>query len=143
MEKMQFEIEINAGSATVWETLFSKETYPKWTSAFMEGSIAETDWQTGSKATFTDGKGNGMLATIAANIPNQFLSIRHIGMLKDNEEDLKPEWGEVLENYTLDENGSGTTLKIDMSVLAEWKSYFEETWPKALGLVKEIAEATH
>jgi hypothetical protein len=119
--------------------LFGVDSYPKWTAVFAEGSQVETDWKKGSRAIFGDGKGNGMLAVIHENIPYQYLSIKHIGEIKDGEETLH-NWGESFENYTLNEKEGQTELLIDMDIIKEWIEYFKETWPKALVKVKEIAE---
>ncbi|SDG38192.1 Activator of Hsp90 ATPase homolog 1-like protein [Pedobacter terrae] len=139
MEKIKFKTTINATKEKVWEVLFGVETYPKWTAVFAEGSQVETDWKKGSRAIFGDGKGNGMLAVIHENIPHQYLSIKHIGEIKDGKETLH-NWGESFENYTLNEKDSITELLIDMDIVKEWVEYFQETWPKALAKVKEIAE---
>lgn len=141
MEKIEFKTEINASAEKVWDVLFGKDTYPKWTVAFAENSSVETDWQKGSKAIFGDGTGNGMLAVIEDNIPNKFMSIKHLGEVKDGKEELK-DWGEPLENYSLSEKDGKTELKIDMGITDEWKGYFEETWPKALQKVKDLAEGS-
>ncbi|TCD11233.1 SRPBCC domain-containing protein [Pedobacter frigidisoli] len=140
MEKITIKTDINAKAEKVWQILFGVESYPKWAAAFMEGSQAATDWKKGSKALFTDGKGNGMVAIIEENIQNKFLSIKHLGELKDGKEELQ-DWGNALENYTLEEHNDHTTLIIDMNVNDEWKDYLVKTWPKALEKVKELAEA--
>lgn len=139
MEKTQFKITINAPREKVWDVLFGLKTYLEWTAVFAEGSQVETDWKKGSRAIFGDGKGNGMLAVIHENIPNQHLSIKHIGEIKDGKEALH-NWGEAFENYTLKEKNGETELLIDIDMIEEWVEFFQETWPKALAKVKEIAE---
>ncbi len=89
MEKLNFSIKIKAPREKVWSTLLDDKTYRIWTSVFAEGSHAVTDWKEGNKALFLDGKGQGMVSTIAKNIPNEFLSIRHLGMVKDGVEDTE------------------------------------------------------
>ena len=147
MEKQTFNIQIDASPEKVWDILLGKETYPQWTSVFAEGSTVETDWQEGSRALFSDGKGDGMIAVIARNIPNQFLSIKHIGMVKNGVEDLESEevnkWAGAFENYTLKPSNGGTDLLIEIDVEDSYKDYFLETWPKALDKVKELAEKKH
>lgn len=140
MENLEFIKTIKASPEKVWNILFGKNTYEKWTSAFAENSTVETDWEKGSKAIFGDGTGNGMIARIKENVPNQFMSIEHLGEIKDGKEDFNNDWGGTLENYTLDEKNGDTILKIDIGVSAEWKDYFNETWPKALDKVAELAE---
>lgn len=144
MEKQTFKILIEAEPTKVWETLLGRETYPEWTAIFCEGSMVETDWQEGSKALFLDGNGSGMVSVINKNIPNKFLSIKHLGEVKNGVEDTESEsvkkWAGCLENYTLIDGNGKTELTIDMDAVEEFKDYFLNTWPKALEKVKEIAE---
>lgn len=142
MEKIEFKTSINATAEKVWNVLFGVKTYPQWTAVFAEGSQVETNWQKGSKALFHDGTGNGMVALIRENIPNQYMSVKHIGEIKDGKEELH-NWGESLENYTLDEKDGKTELLIDMDITEKWLDYFQKVWPKALDKVKEIAEKQH
>ena len=141
MEKIKFKTEIEASAEKVWDILFGVESYPKWVAAFAAGSSVTTDWKKGSKALFHDESGkNGMFAIIEDNIPNKFLSIKHLGELKDGEEISKEDWGETFENYSLEEHNGKTTLSIEMDIPEDWKDYFEKTWPKALEKVKSLAE---
>ncbi|RBQ08896.1 SRPBCC domain-containing protein [Pedobacter miscanthi] len=142
MEKIEFKTSINSPAKKVWDVLFGEKTYPQWTAVFAEGSRVETDWKKGSKALFLDGKGDGMVAVIRENIPDKYMSVKHIGEIKDGKEELQ-DWGESLENYTLNEKDGKTELLIDMGITKEWIEYFNETWPKALDKVKEIAEKQH
>jgi len=144
MKKLTFHIIIDAPPQRVWEVLFGESTYPLWTCFFSEGSRAETDWKKGSKALFFDGGSQGMVAEIAESIPYEFLSIKHLGTIKDGVEDLTSEkskaWSGFLENYTLKKNGKTTELIIDLDDPREYKDFFEKTWPQALEKVKELAE---
>lgn len=144
MEKKEFNISINAPREKVWNILWSKNTYGAWTAPFSEGSRAETDnWKKGSKVLFLDAKDDGMVSTVVENIPNEYMSFKHIGMVKAGVEDLtNPEiknWA-GFENYTLKSVNDQTQLIIDMDMNDEYKDYFEETWPKALDKIKELAE---
>jgi hypothetical protein len=145
MEKQQFQISINAPKEKVWEMLWSSTTYPEWTSAFAEGSNVETDWNEGSKVLFSDGKGQGMVAQIAEKRINEFMSFRHLGVLKNGVEDLDSEavkqWAGALENYTLSTVNGQTVLTVEMDMTEEYKDYFVKTWPKALEKVKKLSEA--
>jgi Activator of Hsp90 ATPase homolog 1-like protein len=144
MEKQEFKIAIDAPREKVWNTLWGKTSYPEWTSAFAEGSHVETDWKKGSKALFLDGKNEGMISTIAENKPNEFMSIKHLGIVKKGVEDLESEktkeWAGAVENYTLKTVNEKTELTVDMDVTDDFKDYFLKTWPKALDKLKELAE---
>lgn len=144
MEKQEFKVAIDAPREKVWDVLWNDSTYRLWTSAFTEGSHVVTDWKKGSKALFLDGKGHGMVSTIAENKPNEYMSIKHLGIVNDGVEDTDSEkvkeWAGALENYTLKSVGGKTELIVDMDVADEFKDYFTETFPKALDKVKQLAE---
>jgi hypothetical protein len=145
MQKIHVSTSINAPKEKVWKVLWDDSSYRKWTSAFMEGSYAETDnWKEGSKVLFLDGKGSGMVSRVAANRPNEFMSFEHLGMMNDGKEDVSSEkvkeWAGALENYTLKETNGKTELSVDMDVSDEYKDYFIETMPKALEQVKSLSE---
>lgn len=144
MVKEKFSINIDAPRETVWNILWTDATYREWTSAFNEGSHAETDWKKGSKVLFLDGNGEGMVSTIADSIPNEYMSIKHLGMVtkgvEDTESEKVKEWAGAMENYTLKTVNGGTELTVDMDITDEYRDYFVKTWPLALDKVKEIAE---
>jgi uncharacterized protein YndB with AHSA1/START domain len=144
MAKLEFSIEINASAEDVWQIIVGKESYEQWAACFFEESTVDTDWKKGSKALFTDGKGNGMVSEIVESIPGKFLSIRHLGEVKDGVEDPTTfkgeEWGEALENYTLKDVDGKTLWLVNMDMKEEYVQYMEDTWPLALAKVKSLAE---
>ena len=144
MEKQEFKISINAPREKVWEVLWNDTTYPAWTAVFSEGSRAVTDWKKGSKVLFVDGKGSGMVSTIAESKPAEFMSFKHLGMVKDGVEDTTSDevkkWAGAEESYTLKPAGGNTELTVQIDLSEEWKDYFVNTFPKALDKVKELAE---
>jgi hypothetical protein len=110
----------------------------------------QTDWKKGSKALFLDSSNRGMVSKIAENVPNEFMSIEHLGMYDNGVEDYESEqvknWAGAKENYTLTDLGGKTDLHIfmEMDESEENKQMIEmfgEMWPKALAKVKELAEA--
>lgn len=141
---MKFSIIIDATPEKVWDVILGKDTYNLWTAPFAEGSSVKTDWKKGSKALFLDGKGHGMVSEIVENIPGKFLSIKHLGEIRNGMEDptayQTSDWGDALENYTLKEIDGKTEWTIDLDVLADYVGYMKETWPSALAIVKELAE---
>ena len=144
MEKLQFRISIDAPPEKVWDILWNDASYREWTSVFSEGSKVETDWKKGSKVLFLDGSGEGMVSRIEDLIPNEFMSFKHLGMVKDGVEDFSSdkvkEWTGSMENYTLKNVNGKTELLMDMDVTGEYKDHLQTAFPKALNKVKELAE---
>jgi len=144
MERKEFKVTINAPREKVWKTLWDDTTYREWTSAFAEGSHAVTDWAKDSKVLFLDAKGQGMVSEVAENLPNEYMSFRHLGEVKDGIEDTESEqvkaWAGATENYTLKDAGGDTEVTVDMALPPEHMEYFMTTWPKALDKLKAAAE---
>jgi hypothetical protein len=144
MKRHQFKITLDASREKVWDTLWGDATYPEWTSVFAEGSRAETDWKKGSKVLFLDGNGQGMVSTIADLIPNEFMSFKHLGEVKDGKEDLNAAnekgWAGAVENYTLKSVGGKTELVVDIDIEKSYEEYFLNAFPKALEKLKALTE---
>ena len=144
MEKQHFITLIDAPRQKVWQILWSDQSYREWTSIFSEGSRAETDWKKGSKVLFLGSSNEGMLSKIEENIANEFMSFKHLGMVKNGVEDMDSEevkkWQGAMENYTLKDINGKTELIIDIDIAEDHSDYFQTTWPKALEKVKEMAE---
>jgi uncharacterized protein YndB with AHSA1/START domain len=145
MEKLKFSTSINASKERVWNILWDDASYRAWTSAFAEGSYAKTDnWKEGTKVLFLDPKGSGMVSRVAKNKPNEYMSFKHLGEVRDGVEDTTSDrvkaWSGSTEDYTLTEENGKTTLTIEMDITDEFKDMFEKIWPKALKKVKELSE---
>ncbi len=144
MERIYFKIEIDAPKEKVWNVLLGETTYPVWTAPFAEGSRVITDWQIGSKALFVNAEGDGMISKIAEHIPNEYISIHHLGMYMNGLEDYESEevkkWTGAIENYKLSTKDGKSLLSVELDTTEDHKSYFEEKWPIALEKVKELAE---
>ncbi|MFY0483881.1 SRPBCC family protein [Flavobacterium sp. PLA-1-15] len=144
MEKLEFKITIDASREKVWDVLWGEDTYPVWTAPFSEGSKVETDWQEGSKILFLDASDRGMVSRVKENRPNEYMGIEHLGYYdKGNEVYDTPEvksWAGSTENYTLLTVDGKTELTVDNDTSPDHKEMFEKIWPKALDIVKELAE---
>lgn len=151
MEKIQFKVNINVLADKVYDIMLgisNKATYEQWTALFNPTSTYEGNWNKGSKILFIgfDENGNkgGMVSEVFDNISNRFISIRHYGILKANEEITKgPEvakWANGFENYTFEENNGITTVTVDLDVTEDFLDYMNQTYPKALHKLKEICE---
>jgi hypothetical protein len=149
MEKLHFNIEINAPREKIWHTMLDNATYSQWTTSFNEGSYYKGDWSKGSKIIFLGpdpetGKEGGMVSRIAENKLYEFISIEHLGIMDDGVEDTTSEevkkWTPSFENYTFKEVNGKTIVLVDMDINEGYKEMFEEMWPKALQKLKELAE---
>ena len=95
---------------------------------------------------FLDGEGSGMVSTIAENRPNEYMSIKHLGEVKNGVEDTTSEkvqaWNGAMENYTLTQTLKGTHLAVELigNIHDEFAHYFEKTWPLALDKLQALAE---
>lgn len=149
MKKLHTSITISAPKEKVWHTMLDLETYKEWTAAFNPGSYYKGDWSTGSKIVFLGpdpetGSEGGMLSRIAENRPYEFVSVQHMGLIKDGIEDTTSEeakkWAPAYENYTfIDKNGE-TEVLIDMEIEDSYFEMFIQMWADGLKKVKEIAE---
>jgi hypothetical protein len=139
MDHLKFHIDINAPRERVWQVLWSYDSYRKWTAAFAPGSYAESDWKEGSKIRFLGSEGNGMFSTIEKLIHADTMIFKHLGELKDGVE-LETDWAGARESYYLSGKGDLTSLDVTLDSVGEYKDYFNEAFPRALQLVKEMAE---
>lgn len=143
MNRLHFSTDINAPRETVWKVLWDDATYGEWTSVFAEGSYAVSDWKEGSTIQFIDpGSRSGMSAVIEKKRPHEFMSFRHVAEIKDGQEQPPAGWSGAHENYTLAARDGRTTLSVDLDTPNEYRSMFEDKFPKALQRVKALSEKT-
>lgn len=124
-------------------------TYRIWTKEFNSGSYYEGSWDKGSEILFltrTDkGSLEGMYSRIQENIPFEFISVIHLGIISDGVVDTTSEqvkkWAPAFENYSFTEEGGMTRLSIEMQVEPEYKKIFEEMWPRALAALQSLCES--
>ncbi|MFD3003466.1 SRPBCC domain-containing protein [Pontibacter toksunensis] len=148
-ERLHFETSISAKAEKVYRTMLDEKQYAAWTAVFSPTSHYSGTWQKGTKILFLgedkDGNTEGMVSRIKENIPNQFVSIEHLGLVKNGTEvtsGVEVEgWAGAMENYTFSEDENTTMLSVDIDINQEYKTFFSETWPKALHKLKEICEA--
>ena len=147
-ETLHFETGINAKVEKVYRIMFDDTSWREWTAVFNPTSHYKGSWEKGSRILFlgTDhgGKVGGMASRIKENIPNKFVSIEHLGMIRGdieiNSEIEVDDWSGAMENYTFTENNGKTLLSVELEANEEFLSYFTDTWPKALNKLKEICE---
>ena len=143
-KRIQFETLIKAPVSVVWETMLGAETYPLWTAPFSEGSYYEGSWDQGSRIRFLAPSGEGMVAEIAENRPNEFISIRHLGIFANGTEDTESEavraWAPAYENYTFKSLSEGTQLVVDQDLTEDFEPSMQKLWPRAFELLRQLCE---
>jgi uncharacterized protein YndB with AHSA1/START domain len=145
MKRLQFSTAIQAPREVVWETVIGPVTYRIWTAAFTEGSYFEGTWAKGERMRFLAPGGHGMVSEIAELRPQEFISIKHLGEIKDGVEDTESEavrsWTPCFETYTFTQAGTATELTVDMDMAESFEEYMTGVWPKALSQLKALCEA--
>lgn len=146
MKPLHYTIKIQAPVEKVWHAMLDDATYREWTAVFDPSSRFIGTWEKGSKMLFVGGeKGDmGMVSYIEEVRPHEFVSIKHVGMLKDGVEDTTSEdakkWAPAYENYTFKVMGSETEVVVDVDMDEKYAEEFDRMWPAALQKLKEIAE---
>lgn len=145
---LKFEKAINASPEKVFKTMIDKKGYNQWTAPFNETSQFEGTWEKGSKILFigtdSNGKKGGMVGRIKENRPYEFIGIEYLGLVKEDQEITEgPEvdsWAGSMENYWFFPEGNGTKMVVNLESNQEFMSFFQETWPNALDILKNISE---
>ena len=149
MQKIHFSITIDAPREKVWHAMLDDASYREWTKAFNEGSYYKGSWDEGAKIVFLGpdpetGKEGGMVSRIAENRPYEYLSIEHVGIMKNGVEDTTSDearkWTPAFENYTFIEKDGGTEVQVDMDSAEEMAEEFSRMWPDALQRLKNLVE---
>ena len=145
MEKQTHSTTIKAPRERVWEALWNDEPYRQWTSPFCEGSYAVSEWKEGSRVHFLTPDGDGMFSVIDRLIPNEFMSFRHLGSIRNNEEQPANEetkkWEGAMENYRLIDRDGGTEVVVELDADGGMGDFLARTFPLALAKLKELSES--
>lgn len=148
LDTLKFNIAINADVKKVWQTMLEAKTYLIWAKEFHPSSHYEGSWQKGAEIKFLafddKGKTQGMFSMISECDQYQYISIKHIGFIADGKIDTTSEavkkWTPSFENYTFTSENGTTHLKVEMQTPSDYKAMFEEMWPRALGVLKQLCE---
>jgi uncharacterized protein YndB with AHSA1/START domain len=144
LKRLQWSIDIAAPAAKVYQMLVGPESYKEWASAFAGGLYFEGSWQKGERIRFLTPDGHGVISEITENRSNEFISVRHLGHIDDDDvEDTSSEairsWAPAYENYTITAIPQGTKLTVDQDMTEDFES-MPEAWPKALWKLKALCE---
>ncbi len=141
MKILNFTASIAAPRSRVWFVLWNDYSYRQWASTFYEGSYAVSDWQQSSRIHFLAPDGRGMYAEIVEKSEPGRMVFRHLGELKNfAEQPPGGQWQDALESYTLEETDTGTLLHVTVNTAEDFVEAFNQMFPKALALVKQLAE---
>ncbi|MFH1119261.1 MAG: SRPBCC family protein [Bacteroidota bacterium] len=146
--KLHFEIMIGSDTAKVYKAMIDEKLYSEWTSVFNPTSRFSGSWAEGSVMKFLgteqDGTEGGMISRIRKHIPGSYISIEHLGMIRNGKEittgDEIEEWSGAREDYTFTTKEGKTLVSVDTDSSQRYRSYFEDIWPLALNKLREICE---
>lgn len=144
MRKREFKMVIDAPKETVWEVLWSNESYPKWTVAFAEGSHVETNWKEGSEIKFLGPNGIGIWSRIKVCRPSDTICFQHEGVIKDGKKIVDSaeakQWIGIRENYKLNAVADKTEVIVETDIPDGCFQSFVKAFPQALQEVKRMSE---
>lgn len=148
MKTLEFQIQVNSNAETLWNCLWESENYKKWTSHFCKGSYFKTDaFVEGNKIHLLTPKGEGMYSILDKIEKNKLLVFRHLGELKNFEEqpiNLSIQtWTNAIESYEIFQSENGVALVIKVDTVNEYIDFMNKTFPLALQELKKMAEKTN
>lgn len=148
MERLAYTISITASPPKIWEILFSDSTFPIWSAPFSEGNRAYGTWLEGTEMAILNKNREGVVYLVEINEPFEKMSLRQVGIFKDEQKHLNdPEVLEFAgghENYFIEQSDSTageSNLRVEKDVSAVQKAFFDSVFPKALEMVKLMAES--
>ncbi|HET8830399.1 MAG TPA: hypothetical protein VFM79_13720 [Pelobium sp.] len=137
---ISFSISINSDRGKVWEVLWDPKAYQQWTSVFCQGSHYIGELKQGNIIKFLGDDGRGLSSYIEKLIDREQMVFSHQKEIQDGKE-TDSTWQGAREIYYLKkETDNCTELQVIMDVTQDMESYFNEVFPKALILIKELAE---
>ncbi len=138
---MQFRIEIHATTEKVWDTLWQDETFRQWAGIIDPGTHMSGELKEGSEVQFISANGYGVTSLVEKLVPGEFLVLKHSTDTQDEgKREREKEWAGGKESYLLSEKDGTTTLAAAFDVPPELEEYFKVNYPKALELIKALAE---
>ncbi|MCZ7555018.1 MAG: SRPBCC domain-containing protein [Bacteroidia bacterium] len=146
MQKLTYSVEISAPADIVWNVLWEKESYEQWTKPFSPGSTYDGSFEAeGNRVHFHNGEGGGMYSVVARRVENELLSIRHLGVLGQNGEELPPtadteQWSNIFEDYTLTPTENGVRLDITLDMDDAYADFMNDAFTRALDIIKSLSE---
>ncbi|MET4082682.1 hypothetical protein ABIB40_002642 [Pedobacter sp. UYP30] len=140
IKTMSFSIHIYSKREKIWSVLWNPTSYGKWTNVFTEGSHYNGELKQGNTIQFLRKDGGGMTTLIEKMVENEQMVFAHQKEIKNGVE-TDSIWQGAKEIYHLKtENNKQIELQVILDVTSEMEDYFMKIFPRALALVKQIAE---
>lgn len=81
-----------------------------------------------------------MFGVIEKKVPLEVMTFKHLGELKNGRQETK-DWAGARESYALTALTDQTTeVEVALDATDEFQDYFQDTFPKALHILKQISE---
>tara|TARA_R110002072_G_scaffold293232_3_gene462436 strand:- start:7213 stop:7647 length:435 start_codon:yes stop_codon:yes gene_type:complete len=144
MKTLEFTIIIKASLQKVWHCMWEPESYKLWISPFGEGShYKTTHFVKGAKIHFLTPQGEGVHCKLAEVDEPHLVVLEYLSAIKDFKETpfaADHNWTGARESYALHNTELGTrvTAKVDTDPIHI--DFMNSTFPKALYLLKQLAE---
>jgi hypothetical protein len=98
----------------------------------------------GNEVQFISANGYGVTTLVEKLTDQAYILFRHQADTKEEgKQEREKEWTGGKESYTLTEKNGSTTLTVAYDIPPSQEAYFKENFPKALGKIKELAEANN
>lgn len=145
MMRLNYSQTIRAPRHVVWTTMLDEDSYRKWASAFSAESQYEGEWIEGREIKFFDPNLGGTIALLSEVKPHETIVAKHVAMMSkdgelDTESGMARKWIGSIETYTLTERDGLTELQVGIETHEDFRRMFEDSWPNALGVLKDLCE---
>ena len=144
MERLLFNIHINAPRRSVGSVLWDGPSVARWTESIRPGVRVVSDRQIGSRVHFLSGEKDGIYAIIDRKEEPAYMGFTHFGAVVDGHElpvdEDQCEWSGAREAYALVDNLGGTDLLVMLDIDDVEVSDFTQLVRSSLRIVKVLAE---
>ena len=145
MKTLNYSIRISAPKERVWNDMLDLERYRRWARAFSQNSQFDGEWREGAYIKFIDPDMGGTKAILEQVTHLERIQARHVAIInrdgsEDTDSDVAKKWAGITETYSLSEAKGVTDLSVEIRTHEDFEEMFNDGWPKALGLLKEMCE---
>lgn len=140
LKTISFSIPIDADREKIWNILWDPINYQKWTNVFSEGSYYKGELKQGNTIHFLGKDGCSMIAIIEKFVANDQIVFAHQKEQKNGVQ-TETDWQGAKEIYYLKkETDTRTELQVILDVVPDMEPYFNNAFPTALSIVKQLSE---